>query len=232
MFQDDPDGAVAALRKAQDAERRMSRNDPAIYLWHADFVEALAAIGARRRGAGGARPRPARWPTGSDGSVVLLGLARAEALVTAADGDPRAGAAALAAAIRRRRGPPVPDGGRPGLARARRAGAARAPPRRGADRPAGGDLRVRRDRRGAVAVRRPAELARLDGGQGSGLSDTERQIVDLVLAGATNREIARATHLSVKAIEAKLTRLYRRHGVRNRAQLTRALENAPPGRAG
>ena len=76
------------------------------------------------------------------------------------------------------------------------------------------------------------ELARLDGGQGSGLSDTERQIVDLVLAGATNREIARATHLSVKAIEAKLTRLYRRHGVRNRAQLTRALENAPPGRAG
>ena len=39
-----------------------------------------------------------------------------------------------------------------------------------------------------------------------------------------------ATYLSVKAIEAKLTRLYRRHGVRNRAQLMRALEHAPPGR--
>jgi DNA-binding NarL/FixJ family response regulator len=73
-----------------------------------------------------------------------------------------------------------------------------------------------------------AELARLDGGQGTGLSDTERQIVELVLAGATNREIARATHLSVKAIEAKLTRLYRRHGVRNRAQLMRALEHPRP----
>jgi DNA-binding NarL/FixJ family response regulator len=72
-----------------------------------------------------------------------------------------------------------------------------------------------------------AELSRLDGGQGQGLSETERRIVDLLLSGATNREIARATHLSVKAIEAKLTRLYRRHGVRNRAQLTRALGGTP-----
>jgi DNA-binding CsgD family transcriptional regulator len=71
-----------------------------------------------------------------------------------------------------------------------------------------------------------AELSRLDGGRGDGLSDTERRIADLVRSGATNREIARSLFLSVKAVEANLTRLYRRLGVRNRAQLARALEDA------
>jgi DNA-binding CsgD family transcriptional regulator len=70
-----------------------------------------------------------------------------------------------------------------------------------------------------------AELARLDGGRGAGLSDTERRIVELVRAGATNREIARSMFLSIKAVEANLTRLYRRLGVRNRAQLARALDS-------
>jgi DNA-binding NarL/FixJ family response regulator len=56
-----------------------------------------------------------------------------------------------------------------------------------------------------------------------GLSETEQRIVDLVRRGCTNREIARATFLSVKAIEANLTRLYRRFGVRNRDQLGRAI---------
>ncbi|GAA3303864.1 hypothetical protein GCM10020218_102290 [Dactylosporangium vinaceum] len=37
----------------------------------------------------------------------------------------------------------------------------------------------------------------------------ERRIVELVRAGATNREIARALFLSIKAVEANLTRLYR-----------------------
>jgi DNA-binding CsgD family transcriptional regulator len=70
-----------------------------------------------------------------------------------------------------------------------------------------------------------AELARLDGGRGAGLSDTERRIVELVRGGATNREIARSMFLSIKAVEANLTRLYRRLGVRNRAQLARALDS-------
>ena len=69
-----------------------------------------------------------------------------------------------------------------------------------------------------------AELTRLDGGRGAGLSETERRIVELVRSGATNREIARALFLSIKAVEANLTRLYRRLGVRNRAQLARVLD--------
>jgi DNA-binding CsgD family transcriptional regulator len=68
-----------------------------------------------------------------------------------------------------------------------------------------------------------AELTNVNGQRGLGLSDTEARIVDLVCRGATNREIARATFLSVKAIEANLTRLYRRFGVRNREQLSHAV---------
>ncbi|MGH8793875.1 MAG: response regulator transcription factor, partial [Stackebrandtia sp.] len=66
------------------------------------------------------------------------------------------------------------------------------------------------------------ELAQLDPGVASRsqeLSDVERKIVDLIGSGATNREISAAVFLSVKAVEARLSRLYRRFGVRNRAEL-------------
>jgi DNA-binding CsgD family transcriptional regulator len=69
-----------------------------------------------------------------------------------------------------------------------------------------------------------AELARLDGARGAGLSETERRIVELVRSGATNREIARSTFLSIKAVEANLTRLYRRFGVRGREQLAQGID--------
>jgi DNA-binding CsgD family transcriptional regulator len=72
-----------------------------------------------------------------------------------------------------------------------------------------------------------ADLLRLDGARAAGLSDTERRIVELVRAGSTNREIARSLFLSIKAVEANLTRLYRRLGVRNRAQLARVLDTTP-----
>src|SRR4051812_45930136 len=70
-----------------------------------------------------------------------------------------------------------------------------------------------------------AELSRLDGGQGVQLSGTERHIAELVMSGATNGEIARATFLSVKAVEATLPGVYRRLGVRNRARLVRAVQD-------
>jgi DNA-binding CsgD family transcriptional regulator len=231
LFRDDPDGAAAEMRKAYEVERRTGRNDPAIYLWHADFVEALVGIGAldeARAALAETRESARRF----DRAVVGLGLTRAAAHLLAAEGDPRAAAAQLADALRAEAGHPYPME----VARAWHAlaGLARRAHRRGTARVALLEAISGYAGMGAapwLGVAQ-AELARLDGGQGPGLSDTERRIVDLVLAGATNREIARTTHLSVKAIEAKLTRLYRRHGVRNRAQLMRALEHAPPGRAG
>ncbi|MDI1466236.1 helix-turn-helix transcriptional regulator [Catellatospora sp. KI3] len=51
------------------------------------------------------------------------------------------------------------------------------------------------------------------------LTETESRIVELAAAGASNREIATALFLSVKTVEAALTRVYRRAGIRSRTQL-------------
>jgi DNA-binding CsgD family transcriptional regulator len=64
-------------------------------------------------------------------------------------------------------------------------------------------------------------LARLDT-PAEPLSATERQIVELVRSGATNRQIAAALQVSVKAVEGNLTRLFRRFGVSSRAELAGA----------
>ncbi|WP_438865805.1 AAA family ATPase [Paractinoplanes atraurantiacus] len=56
-----------------------------------------------------------------------------------------------------------------------------------------------------------------------GLTSTELRIAALVRDGASNREIASRLFLSVKTIEATLTRIYRKLGVRSRTQLSSRL---------
>jgi DNA-binding NarL/FixJ family response regulator len=61
-----------------------------------------------------------------------------------------------------------------------------------------------------------------------GLTSTEARIAGLVRAGASNREIAHQLFLSVKTVEATLTRVYRKLGVRSRTQLSSRLPAADP----
>ncbi|HET8684484.1 MAG TPA: AAA family ATPase [Micromonosporaceae bacterium] len=227
LFEAEPGAAVEPMRAAYALEQRRSRVDPAVFLWHADFVEALAGAGARDEAA--AVLRDVLSVTERRGrDVVRLGLSRAEAVLVAAGGDVRAGADLLAEALRRWADHPYPVE----VARARHVLGAleRRAHRRGAARAALAEAVTRYAAAGAAPWRAAAEaeLARLNGGQGPGMSETERRIVNLLLGGATNREIARATFLSVKAVEANLTRLYRRLGVHNRRQLARVLERAEP----
>jgi DNA-binding CsgD family transcriptional regulator len=51
------------------------------------------------------------------------------------------------------------------------------------------------------------------------LTPTEEKIARLVGAGLSNRDIADRTFLSPKTVEANLTRIYRKVGVRSRAGL-------------
>lgn len=222
MLGGDPAAAVEPMRRAYALEVRRGELDPARVLWHADFVETLAATGAR---AEAARVLAQVTDVAEElkRETAMLGLTRAGAVLTSMDGDPRSAVAELMAAMDRWSGHPFPIE----VARAyhvlgtieRRAH------RRGAARDAFAEASRRYDELGAhpwrIAVE--AELTKLNGPRGLGLSDTEARIVDLVRRGATNREIARATFLSVKAIEANLTRLYRRFGVRNREQLSNAV---------
>jgi DNA-binding CsgD family transcriptional regulator len=65
------------------------------------------------------------------------------------------------------------------------------------------------------------ELARIGGRTPTGdeLTEAESRIAGLVAKGRTNREVAAALFLSVHSVETALTRVYRKLGVRSRAQL-------------
>ncbi len=54
---------------------------------------------------------------------------------------------------------------------------------------------------------------------GGELTAAERQVADLATSGATNKEIAAALFMSVKTVEAHLSRIYRKLDVRSRTEL-------------
>jgi DNA-binding CsgD family transcriptional regulator/tetratricopeptide (TPR) repeat protein len=69
------------------------------------------------------------------------------------------------------------------------------------------------------------ELERTTGVRsGRSLTVGERSVADLAAAGATNREISAQLFLSPKTVEAVLTRVYRKLGVRSRTELARQLQ--------
>ena len=55
---------------------------------------------------------------------------------------------------------------------------------------------------------------------GGSLTGTETQIASLVAAGLLNREIATELFISISTVEAHLTRIYRKLGLRRRTELT------------
>jgi DNA-binding NarL/FixJ family response regulator len=60
------------------------------------------------------------------------------------------------------------------------------------------------------------------------LTVTELRIATLAASGRTNAEIAAEAFVTVKTVEANLSRAYRKLGIRSRAQLGRALDTANP----
>jgi DNA-binding CsgD family transcriptional regulator len=71
------------------------------------------------------------------------------------------------------------------------------------------------------AERAGLELGRIGGRKaaGEGLSTTETEIVELVVAGRSNKEVAQALHLSPKTVEWNLSKVYRKLGVHSRTEL-------------
>jgi DNA-binding CsgD family transcriptional regulator len=68
------------------------------------------------------------------------------------------------------------------------------------------------------------ELPRVAAGRsGTELTATERRVADLIAAGATNRDAAAALFVSVRTIETHVASIYRKLGVRTRAELARRL---------
>lgn len=77
----------------------------------------------------------------------------------------------------------------------------------------------------ATGLHRPPRPADGPGGLDA-LTPQERQIARMVGDGLNNVEAAAALHLSRKTVEAHLTRIYRKLGLRSRTDLARMLERA------
>ena len=64
-----------------------------------------------------------------------------------------------------------------------------------------------------------------DSVDGSPLSPRERDVISLVARGATNREIAKTLHLSPHTVKEYTSGIYRKLGVRNRAEAVKSAQS-------
>ncbi|MBB5869963.1 DNA-binding NarL/FixJ family response regulator [Allocatelliglobosispora scoriae] len=210
--------AARHLGRGREMLHELGYFDPTMILLHADLAEALAMEGdveAAREVINEAHSAVQRQHR----HVILLGLDRVSALIDGFVDDPRLAADRLREAMSVEHAYPL-ELARCALTLATLERRAR---RRAAARSALAEAIRRYADAGCTPYLRHAqeELTRLDAAD-SGVSDLDRRLVELVRDGATNRAIAGALHLSVKAVEANLTRLYRRFGVTSRAELARA----------
>jgi DNA-binding NarL/FixJ family response regulator len=75
---------------------------------------------------------------------------------------------------------------------------------------------------------RELDRATLDLSNTAELTPSEQRVAELVASGMTNREVAAAVFISMKTVEANLSRIYRKLGIRSRAEL--GLHMGQPGR--
>jgi DNA-binding NarL/FixJ family response regulator len=80
------------------------------------------------------------------------------------------------------------------------------------------------------AERATAELARIPGrARGSGeLSETEQRVAELVATGLSNKEVAASLFDTVRTVEANLSKVYAKLGIRSRGELASRLNAAAP----
>lgn len=89
-----------------------------------------------------------------------------------------------------------------------------------------------------LGIPRWAERARDDAGRvglqpsNGGLTETERRVAELVASGHSNQETAAELFISVKTVEANLTRIYRKLAVRSRTELANRLNHPGSGEPG
>ncbi|MFF3243805.1 AAA family ATPase [Streptomyces sp. NPDC002870] len=220
--------ALETLRRVQSGERAQSTVDPSMLRWHEELAEALLANDAPEEAAALlADVRPVAERLGR--ATVLLGCDRAYALYLAASGNVEEATRLLTETAERFAVAGLPlDRGRTLIALAR---VERRRRRRSAAQNALHAAAAVFERAGAspwlaLATETPsrtAEPAPAGGGAPSSLTDAELRLALLVRQGASNQEAAAKLYLSVKTVEARLTRIYQKLEVRSRAQLATAL---------
>jgi DNA-binding CsgD family transcriptional regulator len=219
----DPEEADRQLSRADAIDAALHVREPAAERFQADHAEAVISLGDLERAERLVRrleERAERIPRPWIGAVA----ARSRGLLLSADSDLDGALAALLRAVEQHARLDMP------LERARTLLVL------------GQVLRRRKERRRARlafeealagfeavgaphwAARARAELARVPVRRASGdLTPTEETIAGLAASGLTNRVIAERVFVSPKTVEANLARVYRKLGIRSRAELGRAM---------
>lgn len=217
---DDPHAALRWLDPVSDMLQTTGIGDPGCYPFTPDLIEAWAATGHPDAAADRlAWLREAAQRLDHPWARITSG--RAEAVILLAQRHPERAIDAVAAVIpeARERGLPV-ELGRCLLV----LGTAQRKARRRREAAISLDEAVAIfSHLGAARWRGLAEAqrARLAPGDDDSLTPTEQRIVELVATGHSNTEIAGTLFISVKTVEANLTRIYRKLGLRGRVDLTR-----------
>jgi DNA-binding CsgD family transcriptional regulator len=222
--------AALALSAAREHARSTGYREPGQFLFAGNLVEALAATGAH------AQARDLAAELEAEGQKLgrawaLVAGARGRGLAAAAEGALDEASEAVDHALRCQADLPMP------FEVARTLLAAGVIQRRRRQKRAARELLEEAaavfDELGATlwADKARAELARVSGRrpQGQELTETERRVATLVADGLANKEVAAALFVTVHTVEAHLSRIYRKLGIRSRRELARVL--AAPGEA-
>ena len=215
------DVAAAHLGLAVEILDAMGIEEPGAFPVLPDAIEALARSGDGQR-AEALHARLAQQVVASNGAWASAGLQRSRGVLVLAAGEPDAALGPLesaedafselgfrldAARAHLLRGQALLRGGHRTAAAAVLA-----------------EARDRFELMGASLWEQRAreELERASPGRTEGeLTSTERRVAALVAEGMQNKEIANTLFLSVATVEAHLTRIYRKLGIRSRGELTR-----------
>ncbi|MEU2060083.1 AAA family ATPase [Streptomyces sp. NPDC013455] len=216
-----PKEALQALEEVRALEALQQVRDPSVLRWHAEMAESLVTLGHLEQ-AHELLTSTRRTATDLGRHSVLPSLERVQALLDAAHGDYDTAARRLTDAADRLGHLPI-ERGRTLLAlshterRGRRRASARAAAQSAADlftaheahpwAEAAADSLNRLERNPPHDSARPR------------LTRAEQRCAQLAAGGASNRDIAAALSVSVKTVEATLTRVYRKLGLHSRVQL-------------
>jgi DNA-binding CsgD family transcriptional regulator len=220
----DPAAAHAALEPLTEMLPSLGLADPIGLVFLPDEIEALVALGEL------ARAQPLiellrRLGTTHDRPWAIAAAARGRGILAAARGDLEEAITALEEALAAHDRVEMPfERGRTLLALGR---ALRRRKQWSAAREALREALALFDQTGAPLWAQAARAEVGRAGERSGepgeLTATERRIAELAASGLSNQEVAERAFLTVKGVEANLTRAYRKLGIRSRGGLAGAL---------
>jgi DNA-binding NarL/FixJ family response regulator len=228
LTEDDAGGAIAVLQPAWAAMQEAGIGNPSIFPVAHLLGEAYAAVGQLDDAL--AVAAALRCVPAAAQPWCRAMAARCEALVASARGDHAAARAALDDALLAHAELPEP------FERARTIHVQGRVERRARNwaraRAALTEALTEFDALGAArwAEKAAADLARLPGRRratlAGELTETESRVAGLVAEGLSNKEVAARLFVSVRAVEANLTRIYAKLGVRSRTELAHTLSSS------